>query len=161
LAGTSRHDAQALPRPAVLDRVAGVFAQAYLQLAADWLRVAGEIAIEGADAGGLLVDNVVDVGVVLIGGNSEETKQEPEKHEEARQRKADHFIGARFPMYPRMNCRARKKNAAPGQRDKHCAKGDRDGQTRIIIDPIHRARALLGLIACASGAVQSSSMILR
>jgi len=39
----------------------------------------------------------------LIGGDPEETEQEPEQHEITRQRKADHFIRALVAMDPGMD----------------------------------------------------------
>src|SRR5579885_2164505 len=77
-------DALALLRPAVLDRVSGIFAQAVLQLAAHRLRKTGKIPVKRGDARRLLIDRISYVRVVLIGCDSDEAEQEPEKHKETR-----------------------------------------------------------------------------
>src|SRR5215471_10942825 len=88
-------------------------------------------------AGGLIVDDVADIRKILVGRDREEAEQEAEEHEVARQRQANHFIGAFFLMKPGMNRHARQKNAHPGERDERDAEKQTDEPTRIIIDPIH------------------------
>ena len=83
------------------------------------------------------VNDVGDGSVILIGGNGDETKQEPEEHIETLQSEADHVICAPIPMNPRMNRRAGKKDTGPGHRDKHNAKRGRYRPTRIVINPKH------------------------
>src|ERR1700751_3148440 len=90
-------------------------------MAADWLRIAAEIAIERPNPGGLFVNNVAGVGIILIGGDRKETEQESEKHEKTRQRNSNHIICAGLPMNPGVNRRARQENADPGDREKHGA----------------------------------------
>src|SRR5215470_15723216 len=110
-----------------------------LQMMADWLRIAAEIAIERRHSGGLFVNNVAAVGIILIGGDRKETEQESEKHEKTRQRDSDHIICAPILMNPGMNRRARQENADPGDCEKHGAEQQPYFPARIIINPIHHA----------------------
>ena len=58
-----------------LDREGRVFAQAIPQMVVDWRRA--EIAIERGYARSLLVDDIPDAGIILIGGHRKETEHTP------------------------------------------------------------------------------------
>jgi hypothetical protein len=65
-------------RPIIINLYVRIFPQLILQLMADWLRIAAEIAMERRHAGGLFVNNVAGVGLILIGGDRKQTDQESE-----------------------------------------------------------------------------------
>jgi hypothetical protein len=118
--GTFRgHDAPLLLRPVSLDLVPRVLTQIALESAADWLRIAAQIAIQSAETRGFLGDEVAHCAEVLVGGHGDEADQDAVEHGITRKHETHHLVGAPVPVEPRVQKATQREGSRPGHNNKN------------------------------------------
>lgn len=78
--------------PCLLDHIASVFPKESFQLGTLWFRVGADTPIERSRRGCLATNSLFDVGMILVGRNSQQSEQQTVHHPEILQEVAENLI---------------------------------------------------------------------